>query len=98
MFGSAAIRTHRLFHNEAKATDLDNLSIIGLLAKIIQTVFIGIFIIVFCGEKRKTEKTTQVYGFNRAGQNISAAMNSAVDNLIESGCIEEIEGKLRIKQ
>lgn len=38
------------------------------------------------------------YGFNRAGQNISAAMNSAVDNLIESGCVEEIEGKLRIKQ
>lgn len=70
----------------------------GLLAKIIQTVFIGIFIIVFCGEKRKTEKTTRVYGFNRAGQNISAAMNSAVDNLIESGCVEEIEGKLRIKQ
>lgn len=53
---------------------------------------------VFCGEKRKTEKTTRVYGFNRAGQNISAAMNSAVDNLIESGCVEEIEGKLRIKQ
>ena len=43
-------------------------------------------------------ETTRVYGFNRAGQNISAAMNSAVDNLIESGCIEEIEGKLRIKQ
>lgn len=53
---------------------------------------------VFCGEKRKTEKTTRVYGFNRAGQNISAAMNSAVENLIESGCVEEIEGKLRIKQ
>ena len=29
-----AIQTHRLFHSEAKATDLDNLSIIGLLAKI----------------------------------------------------------------
>ena len=43
-------------------------------------------------------ETTRVYGFNRAGQNISAAMNSAVDNLIESGCIEEIECKLRINQ
>ncbi len=29
-----AIQTHRLFHNEAKATDLESLSIIGLLAKI----------------------------------------------------------------
>lgn len=53
---------------------------------------------MFCGKKRKTGKTTRVYGFNRAGQNISAAMNSAVENLIESGCVEEIEGKLRIKQ
>ena len=43
-------------------------------------------------------ETTRVYGFNRTGQNISAAMNSAVDNLIKIGCIEEIEGKLRIKQ
>lgn len=36
MFCSAAIQTHSLFHNEAKATDLDNLSIIGLLAEIVQ--------------------------------------------------------------
>lgn len=43
-------------------------------------------------------ETTRVYGFSRTGQNISAAMNSAVDNLIKFGCIEEIEGKLRIKQ
>lgn len=35
MFGSVAIQTHcLLFHNEVKATDLDNLSIIGLIAKI----------------------------------------------------------------
>lgn len=31
-----AIQTHRLFHNEAKATDLESLSIIGLLAEIVQ--------------------------------------------------------------
>ena len=36
MFGSVAVRTHRLFHNKAKATDLDNLSLIGLLAEIVQ--------------------------------------------------------------
>ena len=36
MFGSEAVQTHRLFHNKAKATDLDNLSTIGLLAEIVQ--------------------------------------------------------------
>ena len=36
MFGSVAVRTHRLFYNKAKATDLDNLSLIGLLAEIVQ--------------------------------------------------------------
>lgn len=97
MFGSVTVRTHRLL-SWFKAGKLPFGYPNGLLAKIIQTVFIGIFIMVFCGEKRKTEKTTRVYGFNRAGQNISAAMNSAVENLIESSCVEEIEGKLRIKQ
>lgn len=38
MFCSAAIQTHSLFHNEAKATDLDNLSIIGLLAEIVHNL------------------------------------------------------------
>ena len=41
-------------------------------------------------------ETTRVYGFNRAGQNISLAMAVAIDELIESGKVEEIEGKLRI--
>ena len=38
MFGSAVIQTHcsLLQYNEAKATDLDNLSLIGLLAEIVQ--------------------------------------------------------------
>ena len=43
-------------------------------------------------------ETTRVYGFNRAGQNISLAMSDAVDLLIKTGRIEELEGKLRIKK
>jgi hypothetical protein len=43
-------------------------------------------------------ETTRVYGFNRAGQNISLAMSEAVDLLIKTGRIEELEGKLRIKK
>lgn len=43
-------------------------------------------------------ETTCVYGFNRAGQNISLAMSEAVDLLIKTGRIEELEGKLRIKK
>lgn len=42
-------------------------------------------------------ETTRVYGFNRAGQNISSAMFRAVDLLIKTGRIEELECKLRIK-
>lgn len=41
-------------------------------------------------------ETTRTYGFNRSGQNISVAMNAAVDNLIDSHRIVEIEGKLKI--
>ena len=41
-------------------------------------------------------ETTRVYGFNRAGQNISLAMAIAVEDLIKSGRVEELEGKLRI--
>lgn len=43
-------------------------------------------------------ETTRVYGFNRAGQNISLAMSEAVDLLIKTGRIEELEGKLKIKK
>ena len=43
-------------------------------------------------------ETTRVYGFNRAGQNISLAMSKAIDMLIETGRVEELEGKLRIKR
>ena len=37
MFGSTATQTHclLLFYNETRAADLDNLSIIGLLAEIV---------------------------------------------------------------
>ena len=42
-------------------------------------------------------ETTRVYGFNRAGQNISSAMSNAVNALISTGRVEEIEGKLKIK-
>lgn len=43
-------------------------------------------------------ETTRVYGFNRAGQNISLAMASAVDMLLSTGKIEEVDGKLKIVQ
>lgn len=42
-------------------------------------------------------ETTRVYGFNRAGQNISSAMSNAINALISTGRVEEIEGKLKIK-
>lgn len=41
-------------------------------------------------------ETIRVYGFNRTSQNISLAMSNAVDELISSGRIEEIDGKLKI--
>lgn len=41
-------------------------------------------------------ETTRAYGFNRSGQNISNAMNAAVDNLIESHKVVEVECKLKI--
>lgn len=43
-------------------------------------------------------ETARVYGFNRAGQNISTAMFAAVDMLISAGKVEEFDGKLRIRQ
>lgn len=45
-----------------------------------------------------SSETARVYGFNRTGQNISLAMANAINLLIESGRIEEIGGKLRIKK
>ncbi len=41
-------------------------------------------------------ETTRVYGFARAGQNISLAMTNAVDYLIKTKRIEELDGKLRV--
>lgn len=41
-------------------------------------------------------ETTRVYGFNRAGQNISSAMTNAIEELIKSKRVVEIEGKLKI--
>ena len=43
-------------------------------------------------------ETTRVYGFNRAGQNITLAMSKAIDTLIKAGRVEELEGKLRIRK
>ena len=57
--------------------------------KILQTC-IGTTKDALCSE------TTRVYGFNRAGQNISSAMSTAVDELIKSGRVEEFEKKLKI--
>ena len=45
-----------------------------------------------------SSETTRVYGFNRSGPNISLAMSEAIDILKETGRIEEIEGKLRVKK
>ena len=42
-------------------------------------------------------ETARVYGFSRNGQNISSAMSEAVRQLIASGKVEEVEGKLRLK-
>ncbi|MGN1458085.1 MAG: hypothetical protein ACI4XP_09090, partial [Acutalibacteraceae bacterium] len=44
-----------------------------------------------------SSETTRVYGFTRAGQNISSAMTDAINYLIETGRVEEMEGKLKIK-
>lgn len=41
-------------------------------------------------------ETARVYGFNRIGQSVQTAMNNAINLLIESNKIEEVEGKLRI--
>ena len=43
-------------------------------------------------------ETTRVYGFNRAGQNITLAMSKAIDTLIKAGRVEELEGKLRVQK
>lgn len=43
-------------------------------------------------------ETARVYSFTRMGQNISEAMNNAIDFLLKSNRVEEIEGKLRIKK
>jgi hypothetical protein len=59
------------------------------MLKILQT-YVGTTRKALCIE------TTRVYGFNKAGQNISVAMSNAVDYLIQQGKIEELEGKLRI--
>lgn len=54
----------------------------------------------YIGANRKalTDETSRVYGFTRTGQNISIAMNEAVDYLIRNKLVEEVEGKLRIRK
>ena len=41
-------------------------------------------------------ETARVYGFSRSGQNITAAMSTAIQKLIDSGKVTEVEGKLRV--
>ena len=41
-------------------------------------------------------ETARVYGFSRSGQNISAAMSTAIQKLIDTGKVTEVEGKLRL--
>lgn len=43
-------------------------------------------------------ETMRAYGFNRSSAKITTAMQSAVDLLIETDKIEEVEGKLKIKR
>ena len=52
------------------------------------------------GSDRKSlvDETCRVYGFARAGQNISVAMNNAIDYLVKCGIVEETEGKLSIRK
>ena len=47
--------------------------------------------------KALADETARVYGFTRSGQNITAAMHDAIENLLEKGTIEELDGKLRLK-
>ena len=46
--------------------------------------------------KGLTDETTRVFGYARAGSNITAAMNRAIDTLIASGEVGETEGRLRL--
>lgn len=43
-------------------------------------------------------ETTRVYGFKRQGSNIQWAMNKAVDELISTGRVSEVDGKLRVNK
>jgi very-short-patch-repair endonuclease len=41
-------------------------------------------------------ETTRVYGFNHTGKKIQSAMSNAIEYLLKSGKIKEVEGKLKI--
>ncbi len=41
-------------------------------------------------------ETTRVYGFNRAGTNITEAMNLALKNLLTSGQLKTVDGKINV--
>ena len=43
-------------------------------------------------------EAARVYGFQRSGPNISNAMTEALVNLLNKGLIEEVEGKIKIKE
>ena len=48
-------------------------------------------------QKALADETARVYGFTRSGQNITAAMHTAIDYLLNEEIIEELDGKLRLK-
>lgn len=53
----------------------------------------------YVGATRKTicSETAMVYGFRNVGSNLSESLNNAVDLLLKSNKIEEIDGKLSVK-
>ena len=54
----------------------------------------------YVGATRKTlcMETTRAYGFGSIGTTIAAALNEAIDILFKANKIEEIDGKLSIKE
>lgn len=47
--------------------------------------------------KALADETARVYGFTRSGQNITTAMQNAIEYLINQEMVEELDSKLRLK-
>ena len=43
------------------------------------------------------DETTRAFGFNRRGTNITKAMNEAFSQLISSGQLQELDGKILLQ-